>query len=34
MFVNIHNRTVDIFALRGVGDMIMGVPLAGVVPVN
>jgi hypothetical protein len=34
VFVNIHNRTVDLFAPRGAGDLIEGVPFAEVARVN
>ena len=34
MFVNIHNRTVDLFTPRGAGEVIKGVPLAEVARVG
>lgn len=34
LFVNIHNLTVDLFAPRGAGDVIKGVPFAEIAPVN
>ena len=33
-FVNIHNRTVDLFAPHGAGEVIKNVPLAEVARVN
>lgn len=34
MFVNIHDRTVDLFVPRGAGDVIKGVPFAEIARAN
>ena len=34
LFVNVRNMTVDLFALRGAGDVIEDVPLTEIAPVD
>lgn len=34
VLVDIHNRTVDLFPLRGAGELIRGVPFSDVAPAN
>jgi hypothetical protein len=34
VFVDVHNRTADLFPLRGAGELIKGVPFLEVTPAN